>query len=75
MDLDVATLCWAKVPNLERLARALGVTPPVSLSPITYKRRLIRALLMKIEYDKRQAAAEERRAMDRSVAVETGGRA
>ena len=73
MDFDLALLRRAKVPALERLARSLGVNVPAV--PVGgYVTRLTRAVLHAIETDRRQAAAETRRAMDeearRKVAVE-----
>jgi len=73
MDIDLAVLRWAKVPALERLAASLGVDVP-KVPAGGYERRLARAVAHAIEADKRRAAVEERRAMDkaerRKVAVE-----
>jgi hypothetical protein len=59
MDLEVATLQFCKTPHLERLARRLGVSLP---APGTnYHRQLARRVAEGIDFDKRRAAAEDRR--------------
>lgn len=59
MDLEAATLRMCKTPHLERLARRLRVSLP---APGTnYHRQLARRVAEGIEYDKRRAAAEDRR--------------
>lgn len=59
MDLDAACLRWAKVENLERLARALGVSlaPLRSPSRELYHRRLVRAVLRALDEQKMGKAA------------------
>lgn len=69
MDLDADALRWAKLPALERLARALKVTPPRQ-GP-RYFEALRHRVAQAIEDDKRQAAAEDRRVMDeKKIAAE-----
>ncbi len=69
MDIDAAALRWAKLPALERLARALKVTPPRQ-GP-RYFEALRHRVAQAIEDDRRQAAAEERRVMDeKKIAAE-----
>lgn len=57
MDLDVSGLRWAKVENLERLARALRVPLPVRITLEGYHRKLVRALARALEDDRQRAAA------------------
>jgi len=59
MDLEAATLRMCKTPHLERLARRLGVSLPAKGS--NYHRQLARRVAEGIEFDKRRAAAEDRR--------------
>lgn len=59
MDLGAATLQWCKTPHLERLARRLGVSLPAPGT--SYHKHLAERVAHGIEYDKRRAAAEDRR--------------
>lgn len=67
MELDLAALLWAKVENLERLARALRVALPLHLQGDEYRRALRKSVAWAIEHDRRRDA-EERRAMETAEA-------
>lgn len=56
MDLDVSCLRWAKVENLERLARALRVPLPMQKRHHheTYHRALVRLIARALEDDARR---------------------
>lgn len=49
MTLDFSTLRWAKIENLERLARSLRVALPVRRSETQYQRALARVLAAALE--------------------------
>jgi hypothetical protein len=51
MRIDVSCLREAKVENLERLARALGIRLPPRTGP-AYARRLVRAVLKRLDEDR-----------------------
>ena len=55
MDLDVSCLRWAKVENLERLARALRVSLPLHKrhSRDAYHRALVRVIARALEEPQR----------------------
>ena len=59
MDLEADTLRLCKTPHLERLARRLGVSLPAPGT--SYHKHLAERVAEGIEFDKRRAAAEERR--------------
>jgi hypothetical protein len=61
MDLDASCLRWAKVENLERLARALRVPLPLHKrhSRDTYHRTLVRLLAKALEDQPRYAREQQ----------------
>lgn len=59
MDLDADCLRWARVENLERLARALRVPlPPDWLTPEARKRGLARAIVTALDDGAQQPVRE-----------------